>query len=91
MILLWTVVLGIAGFVSGFIGPMVLAPEANQGPMLGLFIAGPGGALLGAALGGGVTMLGLPQRSSASLLIGCVLSGRRHALLLHPASSTVRF
>jgi hypothetical protein len=76
MILLWTVVLGIVGFFSGFIGPMVLAPEANQGPMLGLFITGPGGALLGAALGGGVTMLGLPQRSSTSLLIGvaCLLA-----------------
>jgi hypothetical protein len=38
--------------------------------MLGLFITGPGGALLGAVLGGSVTMLGLPQRSSTGLLIG---------------------
>jgi hypothetical protein len=38
--------------------------------MLGLFITGPGGALLGAVLGGSVTMLRLPQRSSTGLLIG---------------------
>jgi hypothetical protein len=30
---------------------MVFSPDANQGPMLGLFITGPGGALLGAILG----------------------------------------
>jgi hypothetical protein len=29
MILLWTVALGIVGFLSGFIGPMALAPDAN--------------------------------------------------------------
>jgi hypothetical protein len=47
----WAVVLGLVGFVCGFIGPMVFAPDANQGPMLGIFITGPGGALLGAILG----------------------------------------
>ena len=45
------VALGVTGFVLGFFGPMLLAPEANQGPMLGIFITGPGGALLGAVLG----------------------------------------
>ena len=45
------VVLGVSGFVLGFFGPMIFAPEANQGPMLGIFITGPGGALLGAVLG----------------------------------------
>lgn len=39
--------LGGIGFVAGFFGPMLLAPGANQGPMLGLFITGPGGFLLG--------------------------------------------
>jgi hypothetical protein len=46
----WAVVLGAVGLVSGFFGPMVLSPDSNQGPMLGLFIAGPAGALLGAVL-----------------------------------------
>lgn len=30
---------------------MIFAPEANQGPMLGIFITGPGGAVLGAVAG----------------------------------------
>ena len=47
----WATVLGVVGFVSGFFGPIVLAPGANQGPMIGIFITGPGGALLGAILG----------------------------------------
>jgi hypothetical protein len=44
-------ILGSIGFVAGFFGPMLLAPEANQGPLLGIFITGPGGALLGAVAG----------------------------------------
>ena len=34
--------LGGIGFAAGFFGPMLLAPDANQGPMLGIFITGPG-------------------------------------------------
>lgn len=41
------------GFVLGFFGPMIIAPDANQGPMLGIFITGPLGFLLG-AVGGAV-------------------------------------
>lgn len=44
-------VLGGLGFIGGFFGPMIFAPEANQGPLLGLFITGPGGAALGAVVG----------------------------------------
>src|SRR3569832_1466092 len=43
--------LGGLGFALGFFGPMIFAPEANQGPMLGIFITGPGGAVLGAVAG----------------------------------------
>lgn len=39
------------GFVGGFFGPMLFAPDANQGPLLGLFITGPGGVVLGALAG----------------------------------------
>lgn len=39
--------LGGIGFSAGFFGPMIFAPEANQGPLLGLFITGPLGFLLG--------------------------------------------
>jgi hypothetical protein len=47
---------GTIGFLGGFFGPMLLTPEANQGPMLGLFITGPLGFILG-AVGGGIRWL----------------------------------
>lgn len=43
--------LGGIGFLAGFIGPLLLSPEANQGPLLGIFITGPVGLLLGGGLG----------------------------------------
>jgi hypothetical protein len=48
---LGALILGGLGFVAGFFGPMIFAPEANQGPMLGIFITGPLGAVVG-AIGG---------------------------------------
>jgi hypothetical protein len=70
--LLWAVVLGVVGFVCGFVGPIVLAPDANQGPMLGIFITGPGGALLGAVLGWVVGKLGVSQPAATRFL--CVVA-----------------
>jgi hypothetical protein len=46
-------ILGGVGFCGGFFGPMILSPDANQGPLLGIFITGPLGFLLG-GIGGGV-------------------------------------
>jgi hypothetical protein len=48
-----SLVTGAIGFCGGFFGPLIFAPEANQGPLLGIFITGPLGFLLG-ALGGAV-------------------------------------
>jgi hypothetical protein len=48
----WILILGVAGFAAGFIGPMIFVPEANQGPMVGIFISGPAGVALGAILWG---------------------------------------
>jgi hypothetical protein len=48
---LGAVTLGGLGFVAGFFGPMIFAPEANQGPMLGLFITGLAGVVIGAIVG----------------------------------------
>jgi hypothetical protein len=45
------VMLGGLGFFAGFFGPMIFAPGANQGPLLGIFITGPAGCLLGALAG----------------------------------------
>jgi hypothetical protein len=39
-------------FSAGFFGPILFAPSANQGPLLGIFITGPLGFLLGAVGGG---------------------------------------
>lgn len=39
------------GFFAGFFGPLIFTPEANSGPLLGLFITGPLGFLLGGAGG----------------------------------------
>ena len=47
----WALAMGAVGGAAGFFGPIVLNPDANQGPMLGLFVTGPGGAIAGAILG----------------------------------------
>ncbi len=39
------------GFLGGFFGPIYFAPDANQGPLLGIFITGPLGFLIGGLLG----------------------------------------
>lgn len=43
--------LGGIGFCAGFFGPLLLSPEANQGPLLGLLFTGPLGSVLGAVGG----------------------------------------
>lgn len=43
--------LGIIGFSGGFFGPIRFWPEANQGPLLGIFFTGPGGFALGGLAG----------------------------------------
>lgn len=48
---LWVAALGATGFVAGFFGPIALNPDANQGPLLGIFITGPGGAIGGLIAG----------------------------------------
>ena len=49
---LWgALIVGGVSFAAGFFGPIVLTPEANQGPLLGIFITGPIGVVVGACLG----------------------------------------
>jgi hypothetical protein len=38
---------GGAALFVGFIGPILFMPNANQGPLLGVFITGPIGTLAG--------------------------------------------
>jgi hypothetical protein len=47
----WALIVGGVGFALGFFGPMIFTPGANQGPMLGIFITGPLGFVLGAVGG----------------------------------------
>jgi hypothetical protein len=42
---------GVAGFSLGFFGPMLLDPSSGNGPLLGIFITGPLGAVLGGVVG----------------------------------------
>jgi hypothetical protein len=45
------VLLGAIGFSIGFFGPIIFTPSSNQGPLLGIFITGPIGFLLGLIAG----------------------------------------
>jgi hypothetical protein len=47
----WGMILGIIGFVGGFVGPLIFTPDANQGPLLGIFITGPLGFVVGLIVG----------------------------------------
>jgi hypothetical protein len=68
-------VLGSVGLVAGYFGPVILAPDAAQGPLLGLFFTGPFGAVVGAGLGVGCALLRLKRSlfalavSTAALLL----------------------
>ncbi|HEY6859360.1 MAG TPA: hypothetical protein VI358_06200 [Pseudolabrys sp.] len=45
--LLIGLVVGALAFAAGFISPIIITPEANQGPLLGIFITGPAGFVFG--------------------------------------------
>ena len=47
----WALVVGGIGFALGFFGPMIFMPDANQGPLFGIFISGPLGFLVGFVVG----------------------------------------
>lgn len=51
IIIQYGLTIGILGFAIGFFGPMIFVPDANQGPMLGIFITGPLGFIVGLILG----------------------------------------
>lgn len=51
VILSTAVIVGFITFLIGYVGPIIFWPEANLGPLLGLFITGPLGFLLGGVIG----------------------------------------
>lgn len=50
-ILMPAIIVGSITFAIGFFGPVMWAPEANQGPLLGIFYTGPLGFLAGLVWG----------------------------------------
>jgi hypothetical protein len=92
----WTLSLGVVGGTAGFFGPMLLNPEADQGPLLGLLITGPGGALAGMLLGHLFRLLPFSDSvRGQALVLACTLLGlgtlwfalpeaRRHELRERP-------
>ncbi|HEY4366814.1 MAG TPA: hypothetical protein VGN07_06225 [Steroidobacteraceae bacterium] len=74
--LLWALMLGGIGFAAGFFGPIALNPEANQGPLLGIFITGPAGALAGYLLGAALRFLPIANvHRWQSLLVASIAMG----------------
>lgn len=49
--LLGGMIVGGISFLAGFIGPIIFMPTSNQGPLLGIFITGPIGFVVGVVLG----------------------------------------
>lgn len=50
-VLKWAFGIGFISFAAGFFGPIIVAPDANQGPLLGIFITGPLGFVAGFVFG----------------------------------------
>lgn len=68
--------LGVAGFIAGFVGPIVLDPASNQGPLVGIFFTGPLGVVLGIVLGIILPLVTVKRnRLVAALVIASVLYG----------------
>ena len=84
----WAIALGAAGFAAGFFGPMLLDPESNIGPIVGILITGPGGVAAGFVLGLVAGALPLSQSArSRALAAVCAVAvlGILFALLPPPA------
>ena len=80
-VLAWAFAIGAVGFVTGFFGPLIVAPDANQGPLLGIFITGPLGVVVGFAVGVVLEMSGA-RTPPLELLsrIGLLAGGARSVL-----------
>ena len=50
-IIMGALITGGIGFVAGFVGPMIFAPDNNLGPLLGIFFTGPLGFVAGGVAG----------------------------------------
>lgn len=86
----WPVLLGAAGFASGFFGSMIFMPGANQGPLVGIFMTGPAGAVLGLVLLLVCTIIDVPARLQWRILIRTAVVGALAVLLVVQPEPTLR-
>ncbi len=70
----WALALGATGGAAGFFGPMILNPGANQGPLMGILITGPGGLIAGLVLGFLFRILPFTDGFRARFLTTCCIS-----------------
>jgi hypothetical protein len=71
---LWILGVGGAGFVAGFVGPVEFLPESNQGPLIGIFVSGPVGGIVGLLLWAVSRGLQIPARAQWwTLLAACAV------------------
>jgi Ni/Co efflux regulator RcnB len=68
---IWAFTLGGVGFLSGFMGPVIFNPSANQGPLLGIFITGPVAFVVGGLFGAISAFNKLSTRHNLYALILC--------------------
>jgi hypothetical protein len=86
----WPLLLGAAGFASGFFGPMVFVPDANQGPLVGVLISGPAGAVLGLVLLLICSIIDVPARQQWNILLVAVVVSALTVILLVPPEPALR-
>jgi uncharacterized membrane protein YeaQ/YmgE (transglycosylase-associated protein family) len=77
----WPLILGMAGFLAGFIGPLIFDSDANQGPLVGILMTGPGGAVLGLVLLGVCRLTAISARAQWRLLWWTATAGTLVTLL----------
>jgi hypothetical protein len=70
-VLIWALGLGAVGFAAGFFGPIIFAPDANQGPLVGILFSGPGGLVLGLLLCVIFRLLRIPPVWEWRMLLAC--------------------
>ncbi len=78
----WPLLLGATGLASGFLGPLIFVPEANQGPLVGILISGPAGVVLGFVLLLVCAIIDIPARRQWNILIGAAIVGALAVLVL---------
>jgi hypothetical protein len=68
------IVLGAAGYISGYLGPLQLNPDASLGPFLGIFFTGPAAFALGVLLGLLAAALPLTRVKFVAALVGMAVT-----------------